>query len=1153
MLIAAIAATPAQQPDSPGAVTHLSSVAQSGHDPDHDRDARGSRPPVGPRVATPPDDGALRTDEAPSEPSSTTLQVAHSVRTIAPGVRLTRDRTYDARGFVDSYLLSTDLAGPTQPQLLADDVSDVARPTDLADRADAVAATNGDFFAINTTNAPIGPMVQAGGLLKADAQPQTVVGLDDTGAGRIADLLLEGQVRVGDGNRALAGLNTNRLPADAVGLYTPEWGLGDRGFVVPGGPVAEIEVQHGAVTEVRDAASGKPVPDDGFVLLATGTVATSLSATPVGTPVTVDYHARSDAPSPYSFALGAHLVLLRDGERQPIDLGDPTNSEQKPRTAIGWTSDRQLLLFVADGSSSRSRGLTAPELADRMQAAGAVDAVMLDGGGSSQLVSRRPGDSNVTVTSAPSDGDQRSVPNAVGLVPPPGTGVLRGLDVRLAAARVFPGLSRDVYAAGYDATYAPAETGTVRFRSIPADLARPDKDGFLRGNTSGSGALSARAGAVEDKVALRVLGPLDRLESDAPALSLPPGTFRDVTVSGRDAEGFVAPVEPRDLDLDYDHSVLDIAARPDGTLRITGRPEADGDGSLVTIEVQGHSLRIPVTVGLADEPISSLADASQWRAVAARARATVSSVDTSDRPGATAGERGLRLSYDMTGQPVGTSAAYAVASSALVLPPGTQRLAMWVKGDGQRHWLRAQMKAQGTTNVPFTFAQQVDWTGWRRIEGLVPTGFAAPITLERIYLVETDSTKRTAGQLDFALLDARVGVALDVPDLPDQLDPAIVEQGGAMQTDGLRFAVLSDTHVNADGGTSSYAYRQTARALDEIAAERPDFVLLPGDGVDQNRPADFDLFQSLLDDHLPASIPLRWAVGNHESGSTATGTLSQFTASTGRPTRQVFDERGTRFILLNSTLASLRRSDWSQVPWLAQQLRSAASDRAISGVVVAAHHPVLDPTGTGASQLSDPYEGQYLEQLLADFRAGSGKQVALVTGHAHTAHVRRVDGVLEFNAPVVGKTPYGDAGHGGFAAWSLVTLDASRARVDPERFDPAGLGWFRADVRPLLSRVELDAPGQLPVGSSTAVSAYAVDDGQGGRVVPLRYPMSVTWSGTGLSVVGSDRGLEQARRDREVIAVLDLRTLTLTGLRPGDFRLTVQSGLLRATRAGTVI
>jgi len=1108
----------------------------------------GQRPPLGRRVAAQPDDGALTTSSAPAPPAGR-LQTASTVQTIAPGVKLTSDRTYDAAGFVDSLLLTTDLAGPTKPRLLSAAVSDPTRPTELADTAHAVAAVNGDFFALGTTNAPIGAMVQDGALLKADATPQTVVGLDAAGAGQIADLLLEGEVSVAGQTRPLAGLNSNGLPSDSVGLYTPAWGKGDRQFVSITGGAVEIEVQRGLVTAVRPGASAVPVPVDGLVLIATGSSATSLSSTPVGTPVTAEYHARSDAPGPYSQALGAHLVLIRGGQRQPINAGDATNTALKPRTAIGWTADRHLLLYVADGSSSRSRGLTASELADRLAELGATDAVMLDGGGSSQLVARKPGDASVGVSNVPSDGGQRAVPDAVGLVPPAGSGVLHGLDIRTRSARVFPGLSRSVAVAGFDEMYASAPSGDVRFRAEPGDLVKPDAKGVLRGDHPGTGVLVARSGRVDAQIPLRVLGPLALLESDAPALSFASGDYRDVTVSGRDAEGFSAPIEPRDLQLTYDHAVASVEPQPDGSLRVTGLSAADGKGTLLSVAVDGHQVVMPVTVGLASVSVSSLADAGQWRALSAKATAAVSSVDTSDRPSAAPGERGLRLTYDFRNQPVGTSAAYAAAATPLTLPPGSQRMALWVKGDGQSHWLRAMMAAQGTTNVPFTFAQKVDWTGWRRIEGLVPTGFTAPITLTRIYLVETDPTKRDAGQLDFALLDARIGVALNVPDVPDQPDPAVAEQGGrSAGPRAWRFAILSDTHVNADGGTSSYAYTQTARALDEIAVAKPDFVLLSGDGVDNDRPQDFALFRQLLDEHLPASIPLRWAVGNHESGAVAGGTLDQFVASTGLPTRQTFDHQGTRIILLNSTLGSLRLSDFSQLISLQQQLGAAALDRTVTSVVVAVHHPVLDPTGTGASELSDPYEAALLEQWLAAFRVKSGKQVALVSGHAHTAHVRRNDGVLEFNAPVVGKVPYGDAGHGGFSAWSMVTLDPSQARVDPLRVDQAGLGWFQADVKPLLSRVELTAPDELAAQTSTTVGAVAIDEGQGGRIVPLRYPASVSWSGAGLAVVADERQLAAARRDRKQLAVLDLRTLTLTGLRPGTVELVVRTGSLTATR-----
>jgi predicted phosphodiesterase len=1119
-------------------------------------EVHGHRPPSGPVVPVPPDDGAILDDgaalaaKAPSDTDSATpsatdiswLPVGHSVQELAPGVTFSTDRSYDSGGFLDSWLLTTDPHGPTKPKLLAQSVSGAMPPTQLADASKAVAATNGDFFAINGTNAPTGGAIQDGELIKADRSGGPVVGLDADGAGQIANLFLEGSATIGSTTFDLAELNGNEVPSNSAVLYTPQWGPGDRAYVGTSGSVAEIVVRQGKVTEVRRAKTATPVPGDGYVVLATGTLADKLAASTPDTPFTVDYHARSDAPSPYSMALGAHLVILRGGVVQPISTSDSNNTALKPRTSIGWNAEGKLLVYVADGSSSRSRGLTAWDLADRMKANGAVDAVMLDGGGSSQLVTRSHGDAQVHVTNVPSDGSQRNVPNGIGLIPPQGSGDLRGIDIRMRSDRIFPGLSRDISVAGYDETYGPAKLGDVKWQSVPADLVKPDADQRLRGFHSGSGRLFAQSKNVRESVNLRVLGDLDQLESDVQALALNPGDHRDVTLTGVDAEGFRAPIEPRDITFGYDSSVVSVGAQPDGTIRISGLDSADGKGSIVTATVQGHVLRIPVTIGLADVALSSMSDASQWSALAVLAKATVSSVDTSSRPGALPGEKGLRLSYDFTNQRAGTSAAYAVAKTPIVIPEGAQRLALWVKGDGHQHWMRATMASMGSTNVPFTFAATVDWTGWKRVEGLIPTGFSAPITLSRIYIVETDTKKRDVGQLDLALLDARVGVSLNLPDVADQPDPAVLEQidpQAAAPKDGWHFAVLSDTHVNADGGTTSYAYQQTARALDEIVAAKPDFVLLSGDGVDNDRPQDFALFQQLLSQHLPPDIPFYWAVGNHESGATANGTLNQFVASTGRPARQVFDHNGTRFILLNSTLGSLRLSDWSQVPWLKEQLDAAKSDPAVSSVVVAVHHPVLDPTGTGASQLSDPYEAQLLEQWLADFRAGSGKQVALVTGHAHTAHVRRADGVLEFNAPVVGKIPYGDVGHGGFAAWSLVTID------------PHGSGWFQADVRPVLTRVELHTPDQVAVGATGHVSANAIDEGQSNRVVPMRYPMSVTWSGDeGLAVVSDDHALSLALGNPHVVAVLDIRTGTLTGVHSGAVQITVRAGTLTAT--GTV-
>ena len=57
-----------------------------------------------------------------------------------------------------------------------------------------------------------------------------------------------------------------------------------------------------------------------------------------------------------------------------------------PRTACGYTADGKLILLVVDGRQEASRGVNLQELALIMQQLGCVEALNLDGGGSSTLV-----------------------------------------------------------------------------------------------------------------------------------------------------------------------------------------------------------------------------------------------------------------------------------------------------------------------------------------------------------------------------------------------------------------------------------------------------------------------------------------------------------------------------------------------------------------------------------------------------------------------------------------------------------------------------------------------------------------------------------------------------------------------------------------------
>ena len=104
------------------------------------------------------------------------------------------------------------------------------------------------------------------------------------------------------------------------------------------------------------------------------------------------------------------------------EVAEERGGDFEPRTAVGLDGRGRLILVVAEGRRpGRSEGLTLGELAELMRDLGCVDALNLDGGGSSVLVVRVPG-RGYRVLAPPTDGAgplrfRRPVPNALVLVP----------------------------------------------------------------------------------------------------------------------------------------------------------------------------------------------------------------------------------------------------------------------------------------------------------------------------------------------------------------------------------------------------------------------------------------------------------------------------------------------------------------------------------------------------------------------------------------------------------------------------------------------------------------------------------------------------------------------------------------------------------------
>jgi hypothetical protein len=125
-------------------------------------------------------------------------------------------------------------------------------------------------------------------------------------------------------------------------------------------------------------------------------------------------------------AIGGAPVLIKDGKIM-IDFTTTfsgkylTNYEllqtdifgttvRPPRTVIGSTADNKLILFICDGRQTHSDGATLTELAQIMKGLGCVNALNLDGGGSTAMIA------GGTLLNKPSDGTERAVPSVVAFV-----------------------------------------------------------------------------------------------------------------------------------------------------------------------------------------------------------------------------------------------------------------------------------------------------------------------------------------------------------------------------------------------------------------------------------------------------------------------------------------------------------------------------------------------------------------------------------------------------------------------------------------------------------------------------------------------------------------------------------------------------------------
>jgi hypothetical protein len=412
-------------------------------------------------------------------------------------------------------------------------------------------------------------------------------------------------------------------------------------------------------------------------------------------------------------AIGGGPLLVQNGAWY-ADPDGPNTGEfltHMPASAAGITHDGTLLLFEIDGRQpALSIGVLQPQLASLMIAFGVVTGMQFDGGGSSTLVARLPGEAEASVRNSPSDGVERRVADALLVYSDAPDGPPAKLFATPQVIRALPGAQVPLRIAVTDASDRAVHSCpcSMRMRVIPEDAGKIVDGTFIAGRKAEDAVIRVQSGALQMDVPVHVTTAVARGEILPAHPALRAHEHLQLQARAFDKSGYPIAL-PATLAWNATGGAIDSR----GSF-------AAGTGDAVASVRLGDALvRQTVTVGEHVEPIE-LQNAKF-------ATAPRNGPGGLDRPASCAGC--LSLKYDFSGT---ERAAYIDAT--VPLAQRALGIAADVYGDGNGEVLRLAVNNAINERFLYTVAT-VNWHGWRHVEFRVPPALPQPITFKSLYVI----------------------------------------------------------------------------------------------------------------------------------------------------------------------------------------------------------------------------------------------------------------------------------------------------------------------------------------------------------------------------------------------------------------------------------
>ncbi|MBR1776696.1 phosphodiester glycosidase family protein [bacterium] len=263
-----------------------------------------------------------------------------------------------------------------EPAIASKTLASRSKITNIADRENAIVAINGGYFKPQT-GTPLGTLMINKKVYTGPIYDRVAMGIFDNGY-EMARVQLRAEVKTNIGGLKIDNVNQPRMLSVHTIAYTPDWGVSS-----PDSPKYGMQIVVADGKIVKTSYESSVIPHNGFVLVGPESKLKTIAG---AKHLTLDLNINPEWKG-VNHIISGGPYLVKNGEIY-VDMTEQKLTAiggRNPRTAIGYTRDGNLIMLTADGREGASIGLTLNELAVLMKELGCINAMNLDGGGSTVM------------------------------------------------------------------------------------------------------------------------------------------------------------------------------------------------------------------------------------------------------------------------------------------------------------------------------------------------------------------------------------------------------------------------------------------------------------------------------------------------------------------------------------------------------------------------------------------------------------------------------------------------------------------------------------------------------------------------------------------------------------------------------------------------